>query len=344
MDMLDARRILYIQHRPFGDVLCNTGVLPYLRRAVPRARIEYLVEHPFEQVLDGNPNVDEVVVIRPPAGPRWVRNRIAVMRDLRRRRYDLVIDQMCGTFSAQVVLASGAPLRLGYADSRRRLVYNVRAVRGPERYSAAMKFDLLAPIGITEGPYALEYTIAPESQQAADRWLERVGLLPGRFVCVAPGSKDPRKCWRPGSFAQVSDALQAATSCAVVLMGAADERPALDGVGGAMATAPVIAPACSLNQAVALLSRARLLVCNDTALNHFSAVTRTPSLAMFGPSRPINWSPDTDPHHHYVHHPERYRRGDDSFGITPDEAVARVLEILDTTEGFRGRTGEVAHV
>lgn len=340
MDMLAARRILYIQPRPFGDVLCNTGVLPYLRRAVPRARIDYLVEHPFEQVLAGNPNVDELVVIRPWGGMASVRERIAVMRDVRRRRYDLVIDQMCGTFSAQVVLASGAPLRLGFADSRRRLAYNVRAVRGPERYSAAMKFDVLAPLGITEGPYALEYTIALESQQAADRWLDRVGVQPGRFVCVAPGSKDPRKCWRPTYFAQVCDALQAATSRAVVLMGAPDERQVLDVVGRAMATTPVVAPACSLNQAVALLSRARLLVCNDTALNHFSAVTRTPSLAMFGPSSSINWSPDTDPHHHFLHHPERFRRGDDSFGITPDEAVVRALEILDTIEGLGGRTGE----
>jgi ADP-heptose:LPS heptosyltransferase len=96
----------------------------------------------------------------------------------------------------------------------------------------------------------------------------------------------------------------------------------------AMQQEPLIAPRTNLNEGAALLQSVRFVICNDTALNHLSAITGTPSLVFFGRNRPIDWSPTTDPHHYYLHHPERYREGDHSFGISAQEVIEKVKESI----------------
>jgi ADP-heptose:LPS heptosyltransferase len=332
MQLDQIRKILYIQYKPFGDVLCNTGVLSFIRAQFPHARFDYLVQHPCQQILKHNPHIDEPLIFERGQGITYLLNRLKVCLTVRRRKYDLIIDQMCGTGSAQIAWLSGARYRLGYADSRRRWAYNIHASRGPDRYAAATKFDLLGPLGITEQPYRLEYSIEPESVEKIDSWLTAEGLRDARLVCIAPGSKAAYKTWNAESFAQVADYVLTQTSYKVILLWADYEWEAIQRMVAVMRQEPIIAPRTTLNEGAALLQRVQLLIGNDTALNHISAVTRTPSLAFFGRTRPIDWSPTTDPHHYYLHHPECYREGDNSFGISAEEAIEKVREILSETQ------------
>jgi ADP-heptose:LPS heptosyltransferase len=328
MQFEQIRKILYIQYKPFGDVLCNTGVLPFIRQKFPDARLDYLVQHPCQQILKHNPNIDELVVFERSKGIGYVLNRIKVCLRVRWHKYDLIVDQMCGTGSAQIVWFSGARYRVGYGDSRRRLAYNIHANRGPARYSATAKFDILRPLGITEQPYRLAYTIEPESLKKIDAWLAETGLENKSLICIAPGSKDESKAWDGESYAQLADFLLSETQYQVVILWAGYEWDAVQRMVHAMRQEPVIVPPTTLNEGAALLQRVRLLIGNDTALNHLSAVTHTPSLVFFGRTRPIDWSPTTDPHHYFLHHPEEYRKGDNSFGISAQEAITKVQEVL----------------
>jgi ADP-heptose:LPS heptosyltransferase len=326
------RKILYIQYKPFGDVLCNTGVLPFIRKRFPHATLDYVVQHPCQQILKHNSHIDELLIFQRGQGLTYALNRLKLCLNIRRRKYDLIIDQMSGTGSAQMAFLSGARYRIGYGDSRRRWAYNVHTSRGPARYSAATKFDLLKPLGISEQPYRLEYTIEPESIRTIDSWLVSVNMQDTPSICIAPGSKAAYKTWKAESFAQVADYLLTQTLYKVILLWADYEWDAVQRMVAAMQQEPIIAPRTNLNEGAALLRRVRLLIGNDTALNHLSAVTCTPSLAFFGRTRPIDWSPTTDPHHYYLYHPERYREGDNSFGISAQEAVEKVKEILDDKE------------
>lgn len=328
MELQSIHKILYVQYRPFGDVLCNTGVLPFLRNRFPKAKLDYLVQHPYQQILRNNANIDEVLIFNEERGLADFWNRLKLYADIYRRKYDLVIDQMCGTGSAQIAIFSGARYRLGYRESRRRWAYNVHASKGSVRYSAATKFDLLQPLGIQEQPYQMEYYIDPESVASVERWLQSEGLQDEPLICVAPGSKAASKTWNPESFAKICDFLLTETEYRIVLLWADYEWESVQAVVKYMTHQPIIAPRTNLNEAAALLGKIDLLICNDTALNHLSAVTQTASLAFFGRTRPTDWSPTTDPYHYYLYRPDRYQQGDNSFGISVQEAIAKVKEIL----------------
>lgn len=325
----DIRKVLIIQLGPFGDALLTTSYFGTLKRCLPGARIHYLVKEPFDQVLRNHPLLDEILVIPKRKGIGYVLERINTIRRIRSRSFDLVIDQQNMPSSQQLAFLSGATYRLGYCDARLSWAYNLKAGRGPLRYSASRKYDILEPLGIREEPYRLILDIPEEAQQCIDAWLSSMGLGYGEAVCISPGSPVKHKRWSLASYARLADHIQKGAGCTVALLWGPDERPEVKNVASLMETEVLLAPPTDLHQAAALLKRCRLLICNDGGLNHIAVTTGTPTLAIFGPTDPVVWSPaSVFEHHHHLHCPGFDSKRDDSFGISPEMAFEKVQEIL----------------
>src|SRR5712692_3579225 len=85
-------RILVITLRRLGDVLLTTPLIRTIRRGLPQATLDVLVFRGSELILDGNPDIDDVLTMpeRPSAGEAF-----AVVTSLW-RRYDLVVSTQAG--------------------------------------------------------------------------------------------------------------------------------------------------------------------------------------------------------------------------------------------------------
>jgi len=81
-----------VRLRLIGDVVFTTPAIRAIRRHFPNARITYIVEEEAAAVVRHNPHLDEVIVARSPHGSGRVRADLALIRRLRRERYDLAID------------------------------------------------------------------------------------------------------------------------------------------------------------------------------------------------------------------------------------------------------------
>ncbi len=320
------KKILIIQYEPFGDVLLNTGYLPFLRKKFPEAHIVVLVRHPYSTVLEGNPDIDELMVFRQGKGLGYIFSRLGVFLRVFRRRFDLVLDQMRGTGSAQMTFFSFARYRIGWKNSRLKFVYNVRVSEGEPRYSGALKFDLLKPLGITQQPFKLFYHIKDESLEYIDDWLR--DKISGEFVCIAPGSPVPKKKWNPESYAQAADGIVERLGLPVVLLGGPAELDDMRKVASLAKCEALIAPPTDLNQAAAMLKRAKLLLCNDGGMNHLCVTTGTPALSIFGNTKPINWCPSMMGNYRCLFNPNHPKDDENRFGITPEMVVNMIVEMI----------------
>jgi heptosyltransferase III len=325
----EIKSILIIQLQPFGDVLLNTAYLSTLQNRFPNAKIDFLVSKPFDSILEENPIISELLTFKQYTGLRYTFERCRIFYMIWRRKYSLVIDQQSGTGSAQIVFFSGAKYRLGPKERKWSWIYNMKANRGSERYSASMRFDLLRPLGIREEQFQLYYHIKKESYTFIQDWLEKENLRNEKLICISPGSPSQKKKWDIKYYAELADRILSSTSYTVIILWAKSEEEDLQKLVSLMNNRPVIAPPTSLNQGAALLTHCSLLICNDGGLNHISVVTKTPSLAFFGPTNPLNWCPHSVfPDHYCLANRLKYRPTDFSFGISVDQAYAKVLNIL----------------
>jgi ADP-heptose:LPS heptosyltransferase len=328
-DLAAIRKVLVIQLGPIGDALLTTSYFETLKRRLPKAKIWYVIKEPYAVVIRDHPAIDGIITIRPRKRLRYALERLRTVRRIRAEKFDLVIDQQNMPSSQHLTFLSGARYRLGYADGRLWFAYNLRAGRGPLRYSASRKYDILEPLGIVEEPYRLHFKIKPEAQAYADRWLEAEGLAPGKLILVSPGSPVPAKQWGLANYADLADLIQAGTGFRVVILWAGRELATAEEVKSRMRTPATLAPPTDLHQSAALLKRCRMLICNDGGLNHLAVTTATVTLAIFGNTDPVVWSPaSVFPHHHHLHKPDFKPGSDQTFGVSAETAFEETLRIL----------------
>jgi ADP-heptose:LPS heptosyltransferase len=324
------KKILIIQYQPFGDVLLNTGYLPALRNKFPDAQIDFLVRKPYHNAIVNHPDLNNLIIFENGKGLQYLIQRLKLIKKIRSAGYNLIIDQLRNTGSAQITFWSKAQYRLGFSHQKWSFIYNIKAERKKIRYYSAMKFDLLAPLGINEQPHSLFIKIEDESFHYADRWLKENNLSDKKLVCISPGSPVKKKQWSAKCFADLADKIWDELNIPVCLLWGPKEKADVEQVLENMHTKAIIAPPTTFNQAAAILKRCSLLICNDGGINHLSVATQTPSIAIFSKHKPTRWSPaGTFENHYHFFNGEFRDTPDNSFGIDAQVVFKKVKEILD---------------
>src|SRR5436305_5436506 len=118
-DWQKVRRVLVVRLRSIGDTVLATPALDSLRRFVPDAQIDILLEDWVAPLLTGFDAVDNVVSI----GKESI-DRLRTARQIRRNKYDVVFNLHGGTTSTMLTRATGARHRVGYADYQYSFLYN----------------------------------------------------------------------------------------------------------------------------------------------------------------------------------------------------------------------------
>lgn len=293
-------RILILKPSSLGDIVHALPVLRALRLGLPRAHIAWLVSSSFAPLLRHHPHLDEVLVFdRRRYGRLWrsggaLRGFAQFLSTLRKGRFDCVID-LQGLFrSAFLASASGAPLRLGFAEAREGapLFYSHR-VRAPrELHAVERNLRLAGALGLSTAPEFDLALTADEHARASAALSERGVDAAGGFIAVLPGARWESKRWPEASFAQLNDTLQACGAPPRVLLGGGDER-----VMGERIVAQSQAPlanliGCSdLRVLCALLARSAVVVTADSGPMHIAAALSRPIVALFGPTSAVRTGP-----------------------------------------------------
>src|SRR5688572_4243300 len=285
-------------------------MLRALRRHDPKAHISYVVEPMAAPVVLGNPHLDDVIVAPAPrSGIGRLADDASLALRLRRERFDIAIDLHGGPRSGLLTLASGAPTRIGYRIAGRSWMYTHVVPRAADllpRHSVVNQWDLLEPLGIGACDPARDGMEMPDDPAAASRIdlrLTDAGIGPAhRLVVVHVSAGNPFRRWPSESFATLivelakrdparrfmitsgpseADAARAVAEAA---------RQALGGVSRAVAHGQF-----EIGELRALTARAALYIGGDSGPLHIAATTRTPVVALFGPTLPERSMPWRDP-------------------------------------------------
>ncbi len=289
----DVRDILVIRTAYIGDVVMTLPILKPLRELYPRARIAFLTASGAVDVLKGNPFVDEVIAYDPfwfypsPASswPEFI-NR------MRRRKFDLVIETRA---DIREILLLAWPLKATY-----RVSYDVggggyllthRVPYPGLRHKVEYHLDLVRYLGYRGNDLEWGIYLSPEERQRVREIMERKGT--GQtFIAVHPGGRLALKRWPPGRFAAVCGELTEKYGMPAVVFGAENERPIVEEMISAMKRRPIVlAGEVSLREMAGILSHAAIFLCNDSGPMHIAAAMKTPTVAVFGPSKSVETGP-----------------------------------------------------
>ena len=115
-------KILVIQQKMIGDVLISSIICNNLRIAYPDAQIDYLVYESTTPVLEGNTNIDNIILFQE-KHRKSKKEFLKLVLQIRSSQYDLLIDAYSKLESWLIVLLSGAKRKISYKKKGRNFLY-----------------------------------------------------------------------------------------------------------------------------------------------------------------------------------------------------------------------------
>jgi heptosyltransferase-1 len=303
------RRILVVRLSALGDIVMASGLIPALKARFPEAEISWVCEPVCAPLLKHNPRLKQVILW--PRG-EWqallkARRYLDLWRAvrafrarLRAEQFDLVLDGQGLLKSGLVAWFTGAARRVSIIarEGSHRLVHEV--VTPPAGVDTVMgsEYRYLAHyLGAPEGSFVHELAVGNAQQARAREVLrERLGAAwdgaptARPLAVLAPFTTRPQKHWIEAHWTDLARGLLAQGFQPVVLGGPADAEAA----GRICAPEPHLinlAGVLKLDESVAVIADAQLLVGVDTGLTHMGSALRIPTVALFGSTRPYLQGP-----------------------------------------------------
>jgi heptosyltransferase-1 len=284
--MQNAPNIVLIKTSSLGDVLHNLPVVTDIRRHLPSARIDWVVEESFAALPALHPDVHSII---PVAMRRWRKSwwasrseMQAVCRDLRVRRYDLALDTQ-GLLKSALITHCTRTERCGYDwDSAREPLaswfYDRTFPVAKDQHAVERNRQLAAA--------ALGYTAAGAPDYGIRTPNVVLPWLPDKpYVVLLHATSRDDKLWDEQNWIALGEHLHRSGLCAVLPWGSAQEKARSERLCGAIPDA-VYAPRLNLNEAAALLGRARAVVGVDTGLSHLAAALDVPTVGIYTATDP----------------------------------------------------------
>ena len=286
----DGERYLVVRLTALGDILHTLPAVAALRAAHPDARLDWVVEKKWAPVLEGSPAINEVI----PFERRSFAGAAACLRRLRQNKYTCTIDFQ-GLYKSSVIAAlSGARRRVGFERGWAReagaaLLYSERVVPAG-RHVAELNYSLAEAAGALR-PATPAYPLRVPAGGAASikaRLAER-GIE--KFIVVAPAGSWGAKLWPAERYGQFCREFESRSKVRVVVIHGPSEKQIAEEVCRASAPARPEIISTTLEELMALLSRARCMIAADSGPLHLAAALGAPVVGLYGPTDPARNGP-----------------------------------------------------
>ncbi len=195
------RKILLIRLRRVGDIVMTTPAVVLLKSFLPDASLTYLVEEPYRRLIEGLPAVDRVLAV-PAKQDR--RSFLGLLREVRRERFDAVLDFHGGPRASWITAFSGAGIKVGFAIRGKSFLYDRAVPRQPEQgvwHSVRAHAELVRALGFAFDDAAIPPYRLPEATAEEKARVGRVdgGVRPGPKSALSSSTSAPETTFATGA-------------------------------------------------------------------------------------------------------------------------------------------------
>lgn len=308
MRLMHFMKVLFITSTRLGDAVLSTGLLDYLLREYPKAKVTVACGSLPKSLFEGFPNVERILPLKKEKRHgHWVKLWKATIGT----KWDMVIDLRDSAVS-RLIFAKQRFIFGKHIDKSKHKVVQAAAVMGlmhvpapklyftpaQEEFAAKLIPDGGAPV-IAVGPSAnwIGKTWLADNFISLLEWLtSEKGILPDARVAVFAA---------PGEEAQ-----------ALPVLNSIPIERRIDGIAKGN-------PA----EVAAALARCDFYVGNDSGLMHAAAACGVPTVGLFGPSYPHLYAP-YGAHATYVQTPENFDQLIDFEGYEPEKLTHSLMRSL----------------
>jgi heptosyltransferase I len=305
--VFDPRNILVIDFGQLGDVVMSLPALRAIRERFPNAKITVAVGKPGAEIISLSGYADDTlevdrVALRDGVKLLSIGRIIKLVSEVRKKKYDFVIDLHSLSETNLLGFLSGAPRRL-YARRPSRSIdflsnFQPRPPREAKQAHAVDRYlDVLKPLGVTDPPRLPHLRTAAAADASVETLLKKEKANSGTLlVGVFPGAGHPGRRWPMEHFGEVADHLIRNNRVRVIVFAGPEERPLIPQMRTVFPPSTIFFDRLTIPQLVSAQARLTLLITNDTGPMHVAAAVGTPVVVIMDRLDPHSFIPLGDQH------------------------------------------------
>ena len=301
---------MFIRRDNIGDLICTTPAIHSVREKYPDAKIGILVNSYNADVIEHNPDIDEIYVYeKAKHAPDKARlsawwDNLKVFRRIRKERYDVAM--ACGSYSPTLekhAFFTGAKLRIGYSKKKTgTFFYNKPVIPPPgDEHEVIRVFNLASSLGIHDGPGKL--ILVPDDAELKRFEVYKKNAVKDPFkpvLAIAISARIKANKWSTEKFIELIDKILLQETSNVVLLWApgSEKNPTFPGdnesaerisrnFGGRI----IAYPTPSLKSLIASLAGSDIVITLDTGSLHMAAALGKVTVAMMTKGKAKTWYP-----------------------------------------------------
>jgi len=284
-------KIAIVKLSAMGDIIHAMVALQYIKQKQPNIQIDWIVEQGFKQVLENNPDIDNILTVNLKAIKK---DKMALFSEIKKVKsyaqnsYDLVIDAQGLLKSAitakilgkNIAGFSKESIREGVASyfyqQKVEIAYNANTIdRNAKVMSEPVQVNISSQMIIDKKAF-LYYK---DENPIIEEYLSNNQ----KNIIFVIGSTWESRNYPKEKFAEIADALK---ENVLVAWGGEDEKERAEWIAENSKYAKVL-PKINLNSLKAVIAKSDLLIGNDTGPTHMAWGLNIPSITIFGPT-PVN--------------------------------------------------------
>ncbi|OGI04248.1 MAG: lipopolysaccharide heptosyltransferase II [Candidatus Melainabacteria bacterium GWF2_37_15] len=284
--MKNKPKILIVRLSAIGDVVHSLPILNMLRKKFPDSFIAWAVEERSADILVNNPLLDKVYIF---PKKKWNKKSWAVIKEIRKEKFDIAIDLQELFKSGIITFLSGAKTRIAHAKTREfaDIFVNVKLPAHDtfdhekliiERYLEPAKY-----LGASVDE--VKFSLPPIEDSIKSKVSSLFASLEKEIVIFSPATIWSTKHWLENYWAELLDKLVEKYN--VVFIGSANDNELIQRITSHAKTDNYLnlAGKTSLLELIEIFNRAKYVIAPDTGPAHIANATQVPSIIMiFGPT------------------------------------------------------------
>lgn len=273
--------LLVVKPSSFGDIIHGLQVVESIRSQLPDTHITWIVRDIFAPLVKSAKTVDDILIYERKGG---IRKFVDLLKEIRQKEYDIVLDLQGLARSGLMTAAARASLKLGRTDSRElaHLAYDQQIPlpeTGKQSHAVEILLQFLPEFGLKpELNGVVEFHPAHIRPPVAE-------IIQKPYILLFPDSRRAEKEW-PYFPELTGKLLQSHPDTQIIWAGSKspENPPQHERFTNLIGNT-------SLEEVITLVSKASLVIANDSGPMHLAAAAGTPVLAIFGPTSPSLYGP-----------------------------------------------------
>jgi ADP-heptose:LPS heptosyltransferase len=298
-DLGDNSRVLIVDSGDLTELLFFAPVVNHLKSRFPGMRVTFLVREGNSELIRTMDQINEMISYEREHLSLFSTTYFTLLKRLKSREFNVVflLEREFSFARSLLAVLSRAKLRVGFAQEFNYPFINCELrLTSNDQYESQRAIGFLNALGIRPDDSLTRWRLPDQDVRWANQMIHFRKPDPNeKLIVVDPGVGKGNHRLAERSFAQLVNQIAGRYPCKVLVVSNNLDQKGLDRFKSGLNVDLVDLVPKNVKEALALLSRADLLLSGNTDFFHFSVAMRLPSIGFFTRHDAPNWFPKNTP-------------------------------------------------